>query len=117
MENTINERIIQIIEYFKLTVNAFAKNVDVSQTLLFNYTKGRSPSVDFITKVITKYPEISAEWLLIGKGKMLKEKNVEDTNKTKATKVTLQIDIDQEDIKADIIKLAFGSRVLEIKNQ
>ena len=33
------------------------------------------------------------------------------------TKVTLQIDIDQDDIKADVIQLAFGDRVLEIKNQ
>ena len=41
----------------------------------------------------------------------------ESSNKAKSTKVTLQIDIDQEDIKADVIKLAFGDRVLEIKNQ
>lgn len=31
-------------------------------------------------------------------------------------RVTLQIDIEEEDIKADVIKLAFGQRVLEIKN-
>lgn len=41
-------------------------------------------------------------------------KTAED--KSKKTKVTLQIDIDQEDIKADVIKLVFGERVLEIKN-
>jgi len=35
----------------------------------------------------------------------------------KSTKVTLQIDIDEENIKADVIKLAFGERVLEIKNK
>ncbi len=32
-------------------------------------------------------------------------------------RVTLQIDIDQVDIKADVIKLAFGDRILEIKNK
>lgn len=34
----------------------------------------------------------------------------------KKRRVTLQIDIEDEDIKADVIKLAFGERVLEIKN-
>ena len=35
----------------------------------------------------------------------------------KSAKVMLQIEVDQEDIKADVIKLAFGDRVLEIKNK
>ena len=34
-----------------------------------------------------------------------------------ANKVSLQIDIDQDDIKADVIKLVLGNRVLEIKNK
>jgi transcriptional regulator with XRE-family HTH domain len=37
--------------------------------------------------------------------------------KTKSTRVSLQIDIDQEDIKADVIKLVLGDRILEIKNK
>lgn len=40
------------------------------------------------------------------------------TNAAKKThKVSLQIDIDQDDIKADVIKLVLGNRVLEIKNK
>jgi len=35
---------------------------------------------------------------------------------TKSPKVTLQIDL-EDDVKADVIKLAFGDRVLEIKNK
>lgn len=37
-------------------------------------------------------------------------------NNSKNRRVTLQIDIEDEDVKADVIKLAFGKRVLEIKN-
>lgn len=32
-------------------------------------------------------------------------------------RVTLQIDIEEDEVKADVIKLAFGERVLEIKNK
>jgi len=41
----------------------------------------------------------------------------EDANKPKSPKVTLQIDIDQDDIKADVIRLAFGDRIVKIKNE
>ena len=40
-----------------------------------------------------------------------------DFDKSKSPKVTLQIDIDQDDIKAEVIKLAFGDRIVEIKNK
>lgn len=37
-------------------------------------------------------------------------------DKTKNPRVTLQIDL-EDNVKADVIKLAFGDRVLEIKNK
>jgi len=41
---------------------------------------------------------------------------IEHGNIAKTPRVTLQIDI-EENIKADVIKLAFGDRILEIKNK
>ena len=32
-------------------------------------------------------------------------------------KVILQLELEDSDVKADVIKLAFGDRVLEIKNK
>ena len=37
------------------------------------------------------------------------------SDKTKSPRVTLQIDL-EDNVKADVIKLAFGDSVLEIKN-
>ena len=42
-------------------------------------------------------------------------KSGEDSRR--GTKVTLQVEIEKEDIKADVIKLAFGDRVLEVRNK
>ena len=40
----------------------------------------------------------------------------EHINRVKSPKVILQIDV-EDNVKADVIKLAFGNRVLEIKNK
>ena len=40
----------------------------------------------------------------------------EQVGKVRTPKITLSIDIEEE-VKADVIKLAFGDRVLEIKNK
>ena len=72
MENNISDRLMLVIRHLNLSINAFAKSIDVSQALLFNYAKGRMPSVTFIEKILTKYPEINIEWLITGKGEMLK---------------------------------------------
>jgi len=40
----------------------------------------------------------------------------DNTNRVESPKVMLQIDV-EEHVKADVIKLAFGDRVLEIKNK
>ena len=55
------------------------------------------PVIDIIT-----YPEV-----------FIKKEPYNPSNR----RVTLQIDIEEDEVKADVIKLAFGERVLEIKNQ
>jgi hypothetical protein len=72
METTINTRIKMIIKTLGFTVNGFAKTVGVSHPLLFNYTKERDPSFDFLNKLLNQFPNIDAEWLITGKGEMCK---------------------------------------------
>jgi transcriptional regulator with XRE-family HTH domain len=79
MENNISERLNLIIKELGLSVNKFAESIGESQSLLHNYVHGRSPSVDVIEKIINHYPQIDAEWLLTGKGEMLKNKNIGHT--------------------------------------
>ncbi|MDR2684407.1 MAG: helix-turn-helix domain-containing protein [Prevotellaceae bacterium] len=72
MGNNISERLILVIKHINLSTSAFAKNIGISQPQMFNYTKSRQPSLTIIEKILEKYPEISAEWLVTGKGEMLK---------------------------------------------
>lgn len=67
-------RLSQIIKYRRLTSSQFADEVGVQRSSVSHVLSERNnPSLDFITKVIMRYPEINAEWLLTGRGKMVEE--------------------------------------------
>lgn len=71
---TFSERIRQVIEYSHLTDNAFAKKIKASQSGLSSmFKRGTNPSAKVIYNILQTFPEISAEWLLRGRGNMFDE--------------------------------------------
>jgi len=71
--NDISLRIKQLIDEFGKGNNSkFAEIVGTSEANIRNYISGRQPKYDFLNALISKL-EISCEWLLTGKGEMLKE--------------------------------------------
>jgi transcriptional regulator with XRE-family HTH domain len=70
----INERIVQIVDYYNLTRYKFSQETGISDAVLFNIYKGKNkPSFDLIEKILNKYKLIDANWLLTGEGEMFKE--------------------------------------------
>lgn len=71
MESTTNQRLKQIIDKSDLSVNAFAKRVDVPQTTLASLlNRGSEPSTKTINAVLSAFPEVNPDWLLTGSGEM-----------------------------------------------
>lgn len=73
-ENNTNtaERVSQYIDYLGVSINNFSK--EIASNSYFNKlikSKGSIGS-DKIEKILRKYPELNPEWLLTGKGDMLK---------------------------------------------
>lgn len=69
----LNERISKIIEYSKLTPSEFADEIDVQRSSISHITSGRNkPSLEFIIKIKSRFPEILWDWLVNGEGEMLK---------------------------------------------
>lgn len=66
----ISERIKMLIDAKDMSANSFAKKIGVSQRTLSYYINGRTPSLDFVLILLDSMSEISAEWLLRGKGPM-----------------------------------------------
>jgi len=67
----INDRIIQLIDYYKLSRYKFSKETGVSNQVLQNiYTNKSKPGADILEKILNKYSLINANWLITGKGEM-----------------------------------------------
>lgn len=74
MENGITQRIRRIIEDSSLSESSFAKIIGSNQRTINQQLKGeRSLSLDTVNKIISSFEHISPEWLLTGKGGMLKK--------------------------------------------
>lgn len=70
---SINQRILEIIEFYGITRYKLSQETGVSETVLLNISKGKNkPSVDILNKLLNKYKAIDANWLLTGEGEMLK---------------------------------------------
>lgn len=70
---SLNERISKVIEYSKLTPSEFADEIDVQRSSISHITSGRNkPSLEFIIKIKSRFPEILWDWLVNGDGEMLK---------------------------------------------
>ncbi|MEG0925322.1 helix-turn-helix transcriptional regulator [Chryseobacterium sp.] len=70
---SLNERISKVIEYSNLTPSEFADEIDVQRSSISHITSGRNkPSLEFIIKIKSRFPELLWDWLVTGEGEMLK---------------------------------------------
>lgn len=75
---SLNERISKVIEYSNLTPSEFADEIDVQRSSISHITSGRNkPSLEFIIKIKSRFPEILWDWLVNGEGEMLKSDDPE----------------------------------------
>ncbi|ATA89226.1 hypothetical protein CGC58_05510 [Capnocytophaga stomatis] len=70
--SSINFRINELVSHFSNGNNSdFAKKVGVNEANVRNYISGTEPKFGFLEKITNAF-EINYEWLLTGKGEMLK---------------------------------------------
>lgn len=71
MENGVKQRIKEIIDVRKDSVNSFSKAIGVKQTTFSDYlNSGKTPSWAVIRGIIEECTDISLEWLMRGEGAM-----------------------------------------------
>ena len=79
MEVTIYQRIMLILDNKQVSVNALSKLVEMSQTTLNTQLKGeRALSANVVLKVLSVFPDVSAEWLMRGVGTMYSNQDADD---------------------------------------
>lgn len=79
----MKERIIAFLETINIGSTQFAEEIGVQPSGISHILSGRNnPSLDFVLKTLKRYPDLSTEWLLFGKGNMYRRSgNIsEDSN-------------------------------------
>lgn len=70
----MKDRIRAIMENEQLTPSAFADMLDIGRAVVSHILNGRNnPSLDVVTRILSKLPYINPEWLLSGEGTMYKD--------------------------------------------
>lgn len=73
MDQEINGRIKQILDYEEMSPANFASEIGISRSNLAHILSGRNqPSFTMLEKVMRAFPEIRSEWLITGLGDMVK---------------------------------------------
>jgi transcriptional regulator with XRE-family HTH domain len=69
----MKDQIIKLMEAENMTPAKFADEIGVQRSSISHILGGRNkPSFDFISKILERFQGINAEWLLTGKGSMIK---------------------------------------------
>lgn len=88
----LNERISKILEESELTSSEFADEIDVQRSSISHVTSGRNkPSLEFITKIKARFPDLNWDWIINGEGEMRK---IEDKKKA----ISKSVDVDKKTI-------------------
>lgn len=60
--------------YLKLTAGALAESIGVQPSSVSHILSGRNkPSLDFVNKLLVAFPQLNYDWLVNGRGSMLKK--------------------------------------------
>lgn len=75
----MKERILEFLKRENKTSAQFAEEIHVQPSGISHILSGRNkPSLDFVVKMLERYPFLSTEWLMFGKGSMYKEPKMAD---------------------------------------
>lgn len=89
MEN----RIRKMIEYYGLKPYSFEQKILVSEGTIRKFLAGEiGMKVDTLAKISANFPDVSIDWLLLGKGEMLRQ-NSEKNNDERVPMVKIPVDV------------------------
>jgi hypothetical protein len=81
MEVTIYQRVKLVLENKSISVNALSKQINVAQATLNPQLRGdRTLAANIVEKILTAFPDVSAEWLMRGIGTMYSNQDADDSS-------------------------------------
>tara|TARA_R110002050_G_scaffold296426_1_gene456387 strand:- start:34156 stop:34533 length:378 start_codon:yes stop_codon:yes gene_type:complete len=111
------KRLQKVIDYYGESASSFAEKIGVQRSSISHILSGRNkPSLEFILKILSTFPEVELYWLLNGKGTFpalqnaeLKKDNTPPTLFNKAIMPETKKDNNSKTIERIIIFYSDGS--------
>lgn len=111
------ERIKHLIEINHLTSSKFADEINIQPSAVSHILSGRNkPSLDVVQKILQRFSEVNAEWLLLGKGNATKKATAEAVPGIKNVPFIEQKSIDNPEIEkkeVDKVLIFYTDRTFE----
>jgi transcriptional regulator with XRE-family HTH domain len=74
MEQEMIQRLKLILDYFKLSPSKLADELSINRSRLSHILNGRNnPTLEVIQGVLNRYNAVNPDWLLFGKGEMIRK--------------------------------------------
>lgn len=94
-------RLQKILDFYNISATELSNQISFNRSTISHLLSGRNkPSLDFVMKVLQKFPEVELYWLLNGKGSFPKNSNNEkpipstSNNKQEINTLPLKKEID-----------------------
>jgi transcriptional regulator with XRE-family HTH domain len=85
------KRLQKVIDFYDESASSFAEKIGVQRSSISHILSGRNkPSLDFIMKILSSYPEVELYWLLNGKGTFPAKQQKETTPLENSSKIALK---------------------------
>jgi transcriptional regulator with XRE-family HTH domain len=102
----MNSRILLILKTKNISASKFADEIGVQRSSISHILSGRNnPSLDFIQKTLIRFPDISPDWILTGKGSMYLVPDLfssAEVTKTDLIEQNIEINDSGDDIESNI---------------
>lgn len=94
-------RLQQVMDYYGLNAAAFADSLEIQRSGVSHLLSERNkPSLDFILKLIEKFPEVDMYWITQGKGSFPRKEDKELASAKKTQQPDLFSDIPEIEMQA-----------------
>jgi len=90
MENFVLKRLRLFIKFKNSTIKSFGESVGISEgTFKSMFNRGTNPSLDLLIKISKENQDLSLDWLITGRGEMLKSNDEASSEKEFNNKINL----------------------------
>lgn len=113
--SNIKERVLLIAESKRISKTEFFKDLGLSYANFKGIQKSSSLSSDAIVTILTNYPDIDPEWLVTGKGEMLRQESTVLRDKTEFYGEPVVVN-EVEQTLIDVLKMVISSQEKTIQS-